>query len=477
MKEIGVKKTIGASRTVLIFQFLAESVFMAFLALAMAMLLIILLLPQFNQITGKGLQLEVDLTFILSVAAVALFTGVLSGCYPAFYLSSFQPITVLKGKLPPSFGELWIRKGLVVFQFALSVIFIVGFVVIKRQMDLIQTKNLGYNRNNVITFKREGKIAGDAETFLSTLKTIPGVVNVGCIAGSVVEGGDSQSGFSWSGKEAEKDYTFKSPRISYGAIETLGLKVLKGRSFSSEFKDDYTKFILNESAVKLMGLTDPIGKIVKTFDGDCQIVGVVNDFQYGSLHQAIEPLVFRFRSPRDVSDVLVKFEAGSEKAALEQIETYYNKFHPGYPFEFSFLDNAYKALYVTEERIGVLSRYFAGLAIVISCVGLFGLAAFTAQKRQKEIGIRKIVGATTSSIVFMLSREFLKLVVISVLVAVPISWGVMNEWLQSFAYRTNLGATVFLIAGGSILLITLLTVGIQALKAAWANPVKTLRAE
>jgi ABC-type antimicrobial peptide transport system permease subunit len=270
---------------------------------------------------------------------------------------------------------------------------------------------------------------------------------------------------------------FKSPRISYDAIETLGLKVLKGRSFSREFKDDDFKFILNESAAKMMGLDDPIGKIVKTFDGDCEIVGVVNDFQYGSMHQAIEPLVFRFRDAKSAPNVLVKVEPGFEKTALKQIEAYYKKFHPMYPFEFSFLDEDYKALYVSEERIGVLSRYFAGLAIIISCLGLFGLAAFTAQKRQKEIGVRKVIGATVSNIVFMLSKDFLRLVVIALLVAFPVAWWAMSQWLQSFASRTDIGPTVFAVASISILLITFATVSFQAIKAAIANPVKSLRTE
>ncbi len=477
MKEVGVKKTLGASRRGLTLQFIAESVIMAFLAMSLAMLLGALLLPQFNEITGKQLRLTFDSTFIFSAIAIALFTGLVSGSYPAFYLSNFNPTAVLKGKLPTSVSELLIRRGLVVFQFASSVVFIIGFIVIKKQMDLIQTKNLGYNRDNIITFKREGKITGDPETFLSTLKTIPGVVNVGCIAGSIFDGWDSQSGFSWSGKEAEKEHMFQSPRISYDAIETLGLKVLRGRSFSREFKDDDTKFILNESAVKMMGLTDPVGKIVKTFDGDCEIVGVVNDFQYGSMHQAIQPLVFRFRDGESAPNVLVKIKAGSEQTSIKQIESTYKKFQPNYPFEFSFLDSDYKALYAAEERVGTLSRYFAALAIIISCLGLFGLAAFTAQKRQKEIGIRKVVGATVTNIVFMLSKDFLKLVAISILIAFPLGWWAMSEWLQSFAYRTDIGLAIFLLAGVSILLITLCTVSFQAIKAAIANPMKSLRTE
>jgi ABC-type antimicrobial peptide transport system permease subunit len=474
---VGVKKTIGASRTALVFQFIVESVSMAFLAMLLALLLIALLLPQFNQITGKQLQLTFNPSFTFAVIGIALVTGLLSGCYPAFYLSSFNPVAVLKGKLPTSVGELWIRKGLVIFQFTLSVIFIIGFMVIKKQIDFVQTRNLGFNRENIITFKREGVLKGDPETFLATLKAVPGVASVGCMAESILWGVDNQSGFSWSGQEAEKAYLFKSPRISYDAIETLGLRVLKGRSFSKAFKDDNSKVILNESAVRKMELKDPIGKRIKTYNGESEIVGVVNDFQYGSLHHIIEPLIFRFRDAANATNVLVKVKPGTEHNTLKQIEALYKKFHPEYPFAFSFLDQDYKALYASEEKVGVLSRYFAGLAIIISCLGLFGLAAFTAQKRQKEIGIRKVVGATVRNIVLMLSKDFLKLVCLSILIAIPLAWWAMHIWLQNFAYRTNIGVIVFIIAGASILLITLIIVSFQAIKAAIANPVKSLRTE
>lgn len=477
MKEIGIRKTIGASRKTLMLQFIAESIFMAFLSLIIAVLLIALLLPQFNEIAGKHLQLNFDTSFILPAAGITLFTSLLAGCYPAFYLSGFNPIVVLKGRLHTSFAELWIRKGLVVFQFTLSVIFIIGFIVINKQIEFVQTKNLGYKRDNIITFKREGELKGDPEIFLSTLKTIPGVVNVGSMALSILDAAQNQSGFSWRGQDADMAYLFKSPRISYDVIETLGLKVLMGRSFSREFKADDSKIILNESALKKMELTEPIGKIIKSGNSESEIIGVVNDFQLGSIHHTIEPLIFRFRDARTSTNVLVKIKAGTEQTSIKQIENYYKKFHPNYPFEFSFLDNDYKALYAAEERIGSLSSYFAGLAIIISCLGLFGLAAFTAQKRQKEIGIRKVVGASVSSITSMLSKDFLKLVLLSLVIAFPVSWWLMDNWLQTFAYRTSISYTVFLIVSVSVVLIALSTISFHTIKAAVANPVKSLRTE
>jgi ABC-type antimicrobial peptide transport system permease subunit len=370
-----------------------------------------------------------------------------------------------------------VRKGLVVFQFTLSVVFIIGFIVINKQIAFVQTKNLGYNRDNLITFKREGKLTGDPEVFLSALKEIPGVEKVGAMAGTILDPRENQSGFSWRGQDADMAYIFKSPRISYEAIETLGLKVLAGRTFLKEFQDDDSKIILNEAAVKKMDLTNPIGKTIKTGDSESEIIGVVNDFQLGSVHHKIEPLIFRFRTPGVATNVLVKVKQGTEQTVIKRLEQYYKKFHPNYPFEFSFLDNDYMALYAAEERVGTLSRYFAGLAIIISCLGLFGLAAFTAQKRQKEIGIRKVVGATVRNIIFMLSKDFLKLVGIALLIAFPVSWWAMSGWLQRFAYRVDIGAAVFLVAGVSISMIALFTVGYQAIKAAIANPVKSLRTE
>ena len=477
MKEIGVRKTIGASRKSLIIQFLGQSILMAFLSLIIAIGLISLILPQFNEITGKQLHLSIDANFILPVAGIALFTGLVSGCYPAFYLSAFNPVTVLKGKINTSLGEILVRKGLVIVQFTISVIFIVGVLTINKQIEFIQTKNLGYNRDNIIGFEREGELKDDPEIFLSMLKNIPGVVNASCMPGSILDGTDNQSGFSWRGEKSDEAYLFKSPRISYDVIETLGLELLAGRSFSRAFKDDDSKIILNESAVKKMDLKNPIGKIIKTGNSEGQIIGIVKDFQYGSMHQRIEPLIFRFRDARAGKNILVKIKSGTETATIKQIESQYKKLHPKYPFEFSFLDEDYQRLYASEQKIGSLSKYFAGLAIIISCLGLFGLAAFTAQKRQKEIGIRKIVGATISNIVVILSGDFLKLVFISILIALPVAWWAMNKWLEDFAYKVSINWWIFIIAGMIALLIALITVSFQAIKAAVANPLKSLRTE
>lgn len=477
MKEIGIKKTLGASQKSLIFQYLGESLLMTLMAAILSFGLINLILPTFNNITGKEIVLNFNAQTALPISIIIILTSLFSGIYPAFYLSSFNPITVLKGKLNTTFGELFVRKGLVIFQFGMSIIFIVGFIIINKQIEFIQNQNIGYNRNNVICFKREGNFPEKSEAFLTELRTISGIEKAAAMPSSILEGSDAQSGFSWRGQKSDENYVFKSPRISYDVIETLGMTMLEGRAFSKAFKDDNSKIILNESALKKMDIQNPIGKIIKTGNSQSEIIGVVKDFQYGSIHQKIEPLIFRFRDEAISENVLVKINARSEKSVISQIKSIYDKFHPKYPFEYTFLDEDYQKLYASEQRISVLSNFFAGLAILISCLGLFGLITFTVQNRQKEIGIRKVLGANTGSIAVLLSKDFLTLVLISILIASPIAYYCMHNWLQDFAYRIDMSWWVFVLAGFMALLIALLTVSFQAIKAAVANPVKSLRTE
>lgn len=486
MKEVGVKKTIGASRRSLIIQFLGESIFMAFLSLFIAFVFIALLLPQFNAITGKHIGLANVTGFILPAVAITLFTGIISGCYPAFYLSGFNPIAVLKGKLNTSFGEVWVRKGLVVVQFTISVIFIIGFLIINQQIKYSQSKNLGYNKDNVLCFQWKGELynqwngllSGKSnasfETFMAGLKNVPGVLNASNMPGNILDQIPLQSGVSWRGQATDQDYMFKSPIVGYDFLETLDIKLKEGRSFSRKYNDDYSKIILNESAVKMMGLKDPVGKAID-LNGGSEIIGVVKDFHYGSLHNSIEPLIVRF-DPNG-SNILVRIKAGMESNTIERLKKYYGEFLPGYSFDFTFMDNDYQALYTSEMRVAALSRSFAVLAILISCLGLFGLTAFTAQKRQKEIGIRKVMGATVSDVSIMLSGGFLKLVFFAVVIALPVAWWAMNKWLQVFSDRVTINWWMLIVPGIMALLLALITVSFQSIKAAIMNPVKSLRAE
>ncbi|MEZ4955135.1 MAG: ABC transporter permease [Saprospiraceae bacterium] len=476
MKEVGVKKTIGASRSELIVQFMGESIILSFLALIFAVQLVVILLPYFNEITGKNLELIMDIKSGLSILGIVLITGILSGSYSAFYLSGFNPVAVLKGKTINSASEQWVRKGLVVFQFSLSVIFIVGVLVIHQQMEFIQTKNLGFERDHVLSFQREN-FNDKPEEFLAALKNIPGVIHASSMFGDIFSGTSTQSGYSWKGDESDQKYLFKSPIIGYNVIETLGMELLSGRSYSREFKEENSKIIINESAQKMMGLENPIGKIIGYTPEQRQIIGVVKDFNYGSVHHKIEPLIFRF-APRFGNNILVKIKAGTEKNTIEQIGTLYKDFHPAaYPFQYSFLDADYQKLYESENRIAILSKYFSGMAIIISCLGLFGLATFTAERRKKEIGIRKVLGSSAFRIVRMLSGDFTKTVMIAIFISLPLSYFFVNKWLANFAYTIELNSWFFLLPGLAVLLIAWGTVGLQTIKAARINPVECLKEE
>ncbi|MDP9230173.1 MAG: FtsX-like permease family protein, partial [Bacteroidota bacterium] len=478
LKEVGIKKAVGSSRKELIFQFLSEAVFMTFLSLVAAIIIVVLFLPVFNQITSKQLTISADPKVIAVILGVTLLTGILAGSYPAFYLSGFNPVAVLKGKIKNSVGELWARKGLVVFQFMISLLLIVSVMVIYRQMEYVQSKNLGYDKANVVQFDIEGIVAQQTGAFLAELKKLPGIVNASGISQSVVQSSIKIStyGIEWPGKNDKDVIDFVWRNVDYDMIETLGIQMKEGRSFSRSFGADSTRLLFNETAIRVMGLKNAIGTKVKMWGQDMEIAGVVKDFHISSLHEMIAPMVFRY-DPSGTTLILAKMEAGKEKETLSRLETFYKKYNPGYPFNYTFLDKSYQAQYVSEQRVSVISRYFAGLAILISCLGLFGLAAFNAEVKTKEIGIRKILGASPRDLMFLLSKDFFKLIIISVAIAFPLSWWSMKTWLNGFAYKINIGLNVFLIAFGAIVLLTLVTVSFQAIKAAIANPVKSLRTE
>ncbi len=486
MKEVGIKKTIGASRRSLVIQFLSESLLMALMALGIAVILIVILLPEFNAITGKSITLSKAAGFTLPVIGIALLTGFIAGCYPAFYLSRFKPVAVLKGKLATSLGELWIRKGLVIMQFALSIVFMIGFMVVNRQIKYTQTKNLGYNKDNILTFTwkgelytpwdglAEGKSNATFEAFMDAVKGLAGVSHATNMGGGILKELPGQSGVSWSGQKSDESYLFQSPLAGYDFLETLGIPLKEGRSFSKLYHDDYNKIILNEAAVRMMHLNNPVGKTIN-MNGGSEIIGVVKDFHYGSLHNPIEPMIIRLQP--NGRNVLVKIKPGMERRVIDEVRQTFNKFLPAYSFDFSFMDDDYQALYLTEQRIAILSSYFAGLAIIISSLGLFGLAAFTAQKRQKEIGIRKVVGATTFNVMVMLSRSFLQLVLVAVFFAMPVAWWAMYKWLEGFADKITISWWVLAIPGMMALTIALITVSFKTFKVATANPVKSLRTD
>ncbi|HMK18505.1 MAG TPA: ABC transporter permease [Chitinophagaceae bacterium] len=478
MKEVGIKKVVGAGRSQLILQFLSESIMLTIFATILAVCIAWFLLPQFNLLTGKQISFNFDTGLVIALICITIFTGLLSGSYPALYLSKFNPLSVLKGKLNSSFAEIISRKGLVVFQFTLSVILIVSMIVIYQQVQYIQKTNPGYSKDNVLRFNIEGKILGNEEAFMAELKKIPGVANTCYTFNNMVGRIYGQYGLEWEGKGPSTSIYFEGFGVSYDFIETMGMQMASGRNFSKEFGDENNKIILNEAAVKLMQLKDPVGKTIKLNDQPNQIIGIVKDFHFESLHEPVKQSYIKLSGGNNPwNKMMVRIKAGHEQETIAQIEKLHRSYSPGFPFDFNFLDEAYQKQYLSETRVGILSRYFAGLAIFISCLGLFGLAAFTAQKRQKEIGIRKVIGASLNNITVMLSKNFLGLVIIAVLIAFPLAWWAMNSWLQGFAFRISMNPAVFLIAGSSVVLITILTVSFQAIKAALANPVKSLRTE
>ncbi|MDR3716358.1 MAG: ABC transporter permease [Puia sp.] len=477
MKEVGIQKVVGATRGDLILQYLGESMLMSCLALLLTIGLIMLVLPAFNNLTGKQLSIHVGIGLIATSLGITALTGVLAGSYPALYISGFRPVAILKGRLKNSVGERWVRRGLVVFQFTLSAAFIIAVMVVYRQVEYIQTKNLGYNKDNILNFDMTGSSADNTKTFLAELRNLPGVINATSLDHSDLY--DYGGSFPYiEGKPPKDMIEIHNIGVNYGMIETMGMQLAEGRSFSKNLSSDSAEVILNQAAVDAYGIKDPIGKKAEIFygDGPRKIVGVVKDFHFQSLHEAVKPFAIRLVT-NYTRGVLVKIHAGTEKQTIDHIQALYAKFHPGFPFDYKFFDEAFQAQYVAERRVAILSRWFGGLAILISCLGLFGLAAFTAEKRFKEIGIRKVLGATVSGIAVMLTTDFLKLVGLAILIAFPLAWWATNQWLAGFAYRIRTGPDLFLLAGASTLLITVLTISFQAIKAAVTNPVKSLRAD
>jgi len=475
MKEVGIKKVVGASKGSLILQYLGESIFMAFAALMIALFLVDLLLPAFRDITDKYLTLKFTANFVISIVLITFITGLIAGSYPAFYLSHFKPVSILKGKLITSSGESRIRKGLVIFQFTISVVLIVSVLVVYQEMKLIQTTDLGYNKENVIRFPNDGNLKKNVTPFLTEIKKLSGVMGAttesGDFFGQTSHGG---GGINWAGKDPNLGIEYYGNDVGDEFFETMNLPMAEGRAFSKAFADS-SSVIFNETAIRTMGLKNPIGKIVSLWGKKKQIVGVVKDYHFKSLYDKISPAFLEYNPNADYT--LIRIKAGNEEQTIAGIQSLFTKSNNGLEFNYTFLDDDYNKLYASEQRVAVLSKYFACIAVIISCLGLFGLAAFTAQKRQKEIGIRKVIGASVSNVVAMLSKDFLRLVLFALCIAFPASWWLMNCWLQGFAYRVNISPMVFVVSGFSVVLITLITISFQSIKAAVANPVNSLRSE
>ena len=486
--EVGIRKVLGAEKKSLLWRFLGESMLMAFVAFLFAILLTFLLLPVFENVSGKTILLSGEQKIILagSFLFLAALTGLLAGSYPALYLSSFRPIKVLKGKFANSLAAISLRKGLVVFQFVISIVLIVASVVIADQMSYLRLKDLGFAKDQqIIVPLRTATSKNSLAAFKNEALAQTGIKTVG-------------AGMSYPGIFHPQDWLMyaqgttmnDSKRMVINLVDdnflqTLGVNLLAGRLFSKDFPaDTLTRFVVNEETVKKYGLGSPqeaIGKwLALDWDGQQHqftIIGVVKDFHFKDLHKEIEPIAFRYYHEADFNYLLARSGGSNVKQALTGLEATWKKLNPNEPFEYSFLDQDFQKNYEAEDRQAGLINYFTIVAIIISCLGLFGLATFTAEQRTKEIGIRKVLGASVYGVVALLSKDFLKLVFIAVLIASPLAWWGMNKWLQNFAYQTSIGWQVFAITTFIAILIAFATISFQAIKAAIANPVKSLRTE
>ncbi|GAB2790262.1 ABC transporter permease [Rhabdobacter roseus] len=477
-KEVGVRKVVGAVRGALMGQFLSEALLLTGFAIVVAVGLVAVLLPAFNSLTGKQLTLPfAEPVFWLSLLGLLGLTGLVAGSYPALFLSSLNPNRVLKGTLRFSGGATVLRKGLVVFQFSLSMILIVGMIVMYRQMAYFQTKNLGFDRENLLYIPLEGELTNKYDLFKEQASTKEGIVSISRMEESPTGLGHHINDVGWTGKDPNLITSFSNTAVGYDFVKTLDLRLLAGRDFSEAYGTDTVNFIINETALKKIGYEQPIGQPLSWGNRQGTIVGVLKDFHFNSMRQNIEPLIIRLRQKPLWGNILVRTEAGKTQEALASLERIWQELNPNVPFAYQFSDQEYTRLYRSEQVVSTLSNYFAFLAIFISCLGLFGLAAFTAEQRTKEIGVRKVLGASIPSIVRLLSTQFLKPIAIAFCLASPVAWYVMKHWLQGFAYRVEVEGWMLGAAGLLTVSIALLTVSYQAIKAALMNPVKSLRSE
>jgi len=477
-REVGIRKTIGAGRFGLIAQFIGEAILLVSLAAIVSLALVWLVLPVFNQITGKEITLPLSRgAFWGVVSALVLLTSLFAGSYPALFLSSLRPVKVLKGTLKFSAAAFWLRKGLVIFQFALSILLIIGMMVISRQVTFLQTVNLGFDRENLLYTPLQGDLYQKFAAFKAELSGMPGIKAVARTDQPPQRTGAHAYDMEWEGKDPTVRTVVIHVTVGYDFAKMLNLQFLAGRDFSPAFPTDTAAYIINETALKLIGYKDPIGRPLSIFGQHYHIIGVVKDFHFKSLHDPIEPLLINLNEKIDWGFVLVKTQPGKAKDAIASMQQVYREMEPKFPFTYFFTDEEYQRLYNSEQMVGRLSDSFAFLAVFISCLGLMGLAMFTAEQRTREIGIRKVLGASESTIFRMLSADFLQLVALAFLIASPVAWLVMNDWLRAYPYRTEISWWIFVVAGASALLIALLTVSFQSIKSALANPVQSLRAD
>lgn len=484
-REVGVRKTMGSMRGQLVWQFLVESVLLALLSTFIAVGLAQLALPYFNDLAGKQLVIQYSPMLFALMLAVSLLVGFMAGSYPAFALSSIHPIVVLKGKFSSSAKGSWLRNGLVVFQFFISIVLIVGTLIVIRQMDYMQNKSLGYDKEQVIVVTRAFTLNNQLQTYIDEAERIQGVKKVAS-SFSMLGRQEDYFGAQFKPEGSSEILTTKGTAINDDFADAIGFEFVQGHGYSRETNDSLS-IVLNESAVKTMDIADPVGKklslMQRTPDGNVEVVytiiGVIRDFNFQTLRDPITPLAIHSNESfgGGAGYVFVRVEPGNHDSIVAQLESMWKQMVPGESFHYTYLDEDLKAHYDAEKRAGRVFAIFASLAIIIACVGLFGLSAYTASLRTKEIGVRKVLGASVTSVVLLLSIEFSRLIFLAFILSVPVGWYTMDKWLDGFAYRVDVDPVVFLTAGISALLISWITVSYQSIKAAIVNPVKSLRSE
>ena len=479
-REVGVRKVLGAAKGKLIGQFIGEALFMSFLATLFAVIIIYLLLPAFNTLVEK--QLTLDIFNPLHFGALLLITvlcGLIAGSYPAFYLSSFNPVFVLKGLKLKSGSAGFIRKGLVVVQFTISVALIISTIIVYRQLQHVKDRDLGYNKEGLVYTYLTGNMKQNFGVIRNDLMRTGLVQNASLSNDYILQLGSNTGDFEWPGKDANKQVLITVEGVSPEYISTMGMHLNAGRDFYSDIKSDSNNIIINQALAKLLRKKDVVGSIITRDDGKEKytIVGVIDDFVYNSMYAPAAPMIM-YSDTFHVNFLTIRLKQNADtKTAVAKVEDIVKRNYPGYPVEFSFVDEQFDQLFKTETLIGKLAGVFAVLAIVISCLGLFGLSAYTAEKRTREIGIRKVLGASAAGLAGLLSKDFIKLVLISCLFAFPLAGWYMHNWLQDYEYRIGLSWWIFIIAGLLATVIALATVSFQAIRAAVANPVKSLRTE
>ena len=477
-REVGVRKVLGAGKKILIAQFIGEAMVMALLSLLIAVAIIYFILPSFNTLVEKQLQIGLDNPLhLLSLLLIGLICGLVAGSYPALYLSSFNPVWVFKGINLKGSGAAYIRKGLVVLQFTISIILIIGTIIVYNQIQHIKNRDLGYNKDNVIQTGLRGDMQKNFAVIKNQLLSSGYVENVAMSNLNQLYMGSSTGNFEWEGKDPSKKVLVTQDFISPEYIKTMGIQMAKGRDFYPDAKQDSSNVIVNEAFAKIIGKDNVVGTLLRQDTTKYTIVGVIKDFVFDDMYGKSDPLIFRsYPEYFGYMYIRLKSQANVERA-VDKIQTVVKTNNPGYPFDYIFVDDEFDRQFKSEMLIGKLSRIFALLAIVITCLGLFGLAAYTAERRTKEIGVRKVLGASVTGIAGLLSKDFLKLVILSSLISFPVAWWLMHNWLQNYAYRIEISWWIFIVAAALAIVIALFTISFQAIRAALSNPVKSLRTE